>query len=143
MYLKKQIFILSILLSLFIPSSALLTRVIFADTQMVYAQASGAILTNDGKDFYGDNDDSSNLSAGMKSLVELLDEGQLVFQILIGIGLATSTLAFVINAFKLGKSGDAKGRAETTKNLIIISITTACLSGFSFVYQIVVSMILG
>lgn len=143
MYLKKQIFIISVLLSLIVPSSTLVSRIIFADTQMVYAQASGTVLTNNGESFYGDNDDSSNLSAGMKSLVELLDEGQMLFQILIGIGLATSTLAFVINAFKLGKSGDAKGRAETTKNLIIISITTACLSGFSFVYQIVVSMILG
>jgi len=140
MYVKKIVSRVLLTASLlFAPIALVLSNLAyFATMHIAYA---GKILTDDGQDFYGTSG-ASPLSKAGAALVALMDQGQLLFNILIGLGILTSTLAFVVNAFKLGQTGEPKARAEATKNLVIIAITTAALGGFGFIYNIVIALIM-
>ena len=109
--------------------------------ESVYTQAGSSVTTSTGEPFYGDYDEGEGTSRATLALSEILDQGQSIFNGLIGIGLLSSVAAFAFTAFKLGKSGDARGRAEAINTLIAICITTACLGGFPLIYAMVVSVI--
>lgn len=108
--------------------------------QMSYTSASTSVKTGSGEDFYGESGeevvDKANVALG-----EILTQGQSIIYGLIGLGLLSSTIAFVFTAYRMALAGDAKTRAEALKSLIAVSITTACLGGFGIIYSLVISVI--
>lgn len=143
MYLKKYLFI--IVLILFSWSSIKISPILITNPngnlRITYTQATASISTQSGDPFYGENDAEDAVSKANQGLNKILTEGQGVFNGLIGLGMLSSVAAFAFTAFKLGQSGDSKGRAEAIKTLISISVVTACLGGFPLLYSLVISSI--
>lgn len=143
MYLKKYLFIVVLVLFSWssIKMAPLLASNLDGNLGIVYAQATASVSTQSGDPFYGENDDEDAVSKANQGLNKILTEGQGVFNGLIGLGMLSSIAAFAFTAFKLGQSGDAKGRAEAIKTLISIAIVTACLGGFPLLYSLVITSI--